>query len=972
MLASAVPFALSSPAWAVDSTWLANPGSGAFNDPANWSPAIVPVGSTAFFGASSVTTISFNGSNPVMLGWTLNAGASNYSVATNDTIRFTGAGIVINGGSLLFNVAGGGSVQFINDASAGSASLNTGSGGTLTFDDNASAGNATIQNTELTEFLGLSTAGNATISNLLGVVRFTDNSSAGNATITTGQATTEFTGGSSGGNARFITNANGVFDISQLGSGGTTAGSIAGSGSYLLGAKQLTAGGNNDTTEVSGVISGVGGALVKTGTGTLTLSGVNTYSGGTTISAGILQLGNGGATGSIAGNVLDNATLAFNRSNTYQFDGVISGSGGVQQNGGGTTVLTAANTYAGGTTINAGVLQLGNGGATGAISGNVLNNATLAFNRSNLYQFDGAISGSGGVQQNGAGTTILTAAHTYSGTTTVNAGSLLVEGSIAASNLTTVNAGGTLGGTGTLGSTLINGGRLSPGPSIGTNSDSGSLTMTAAASYFVEISPANADRTDDTGTATLGGNVMVLLQPGTYLPRTYTILHADGGVNGAFSGLTAVGVPINFAASLSYSVNDVILNLTAALGANSTLNRNQQAVANGISNAFNGGSTLPAGLLTVFGLTGNNLATTLTQLSGEVATGTQQTTFGAMDKFVGLLGDRFVGDRGTSRSQNQAMGYAGDRERNAFEPQRGGSSTAHRDAYAAIMNRPAPTAMPATPWSVWGAGYGGTQSTDGNGIVGSNDIRANIAGGVAGLDYRISPDTLIGFGTGGATANWGLANGLGTGRSDMFQTGIYGRSNLDSAYLAGVLAYGWQEVATDRNALLTGLRANFDADSISGRIETGYRHAGSPGSIAPYAAAQFTTLFLPHYTEQSLTGDNTFALSYRAKNVTAPRSEFGLRADTSFGMQDATITLRGRAAWAHNFSTERSIGASFLVVPAASFVVNGAAQAPDLALVSLSAETRWTSGFSLAAAFDGEFSGVASSYTGKGIVRYQW
>lgn len=55
--------------------------------------------------------------------------------------------------------------------------------------------------------------------------------------------------------------------------------------------------------------------------------------------------------------------------------------------------------------------------------------------------------------------------------------------------------------------------------------------MTAAASYFVEISPANADRTDVTGTATLGGNVMVLLQAGTYLPRTYTILHADGGVN---------------------------------------------------------------------------------------------------------------------------------------------------------------------------------------------------------------------------------------------------------------------------------------------------------------------------------------------------------------------------------------------------------------------------------------------------------
>ncbi|MES2193345.1 MAG: autotransporter domain-containing protein [Pseudomonadota bacterium] len=961
---------MASPAWA-DSTWLANPGSSAFNDPANWSPAVVPDGSTAFFGASSVTTINFNGSNPVMLGWTLNAGASNYAVATNDSITFTGAGIVINGGSLLFNVAGGGSVQFLNDASAGSATLISGSGGSVTFGDRATAGSANIQNTELTSFLDFSTAGNANISNLQGFVRFTQDSSAGNATITTSQATTEFTGGSSGGNARFITNANGVFDISQLGSSGTTAGSIAGAGSYLLGAKQLAAGGNNDSTEVSGVISGVGGTLIKAGTGTLTLSGVNTYSGGTTVSAGILQLGNGGATGWITGDVLNNATLAFNRSNTYQFDGVISGNGGLQQNGGGTTVLTAANNYSGGTTIDAGILQLGNGGATGAITGNVLNNATLAFNRSNTYQFDGAISGSGGVQQNGAGTTILTAAHTYSGATTVNAGALLVEGSIAASNLTTVNAGGTLGGTGTLGSTLINGGTLSPGHSIGTIAVNGSLTMTAAASYIVEVSPANADRTNVTGMATPGGNVLVLLEPGTYLPRTYTILHAGGGLNGAFSGLTAVGVPANFATSLSYSANDVILNLTAALGAGSTLNRNQQAVANGISNAFNGGSTLPAGLLTVFGLTGSSLATTLTQLSGEAATGTQQTTFGAMDNFVGLLNDPF-GDRGTGRSRNHAMGYADDPGRNAVEPQRGGLSTAHRNAYAAIMDRPAPAAIPASPWSVWGAGYGGTQSTDGNAIVGSNNIRANIAGAAAGVDYRISPGTLIGFGTGGAAANFRLANGLGSGRSDMFQTGIYGRSSIGSAYLAGALAYGWQEVTTDRKALLTALRANYDASSVSGRIETGYRHASGPGNLVPYAAMQLTTLFLPNYTEQSLTGDNTFALSYRAKDVTAPRSELGLRADTSFEIQDATVTLRGRAAWAHNFSTERSIGASFLVVPAASFVVNGAAQAPDLALVTLSAETRWTNGFSLAATFDGEFSGVASSYTGKGIVRYRW
>lgn len=415
----------------------------------------------------------------------------------------------------------------------------------------------------------------------------------------------------------------------------------------------------------------------------------------------------------------------------------------------------------------------------------------------------------------------------------------------------------------------------------------------------------------------------------------------------------------------------MILNLTAALGAGSTLNRNQQAVADGINSAFNSGSTLPNGFLTLFNLAGSNLANTLTQLSGEAATGTQQATFDAMDKFVGLL-NPFSGDRGIGQPPGGAMGYADDRRANAFQPARGQPNAAHRDAYAAIVRRIPPPVMPARPWRVWAAGYGGTQSTEGDAIVGSNNIRSNIVGSAAGLDYRISPDTLIGFGLGGAATNFSLASGLGDGRSEMFQAGAYGRRAVGNAYLAAALAYGWQDVTTDRTALQNGLRANFDTNSISGRIETGYRHANSLGGLIPYAAGQFTTLFLPNYTEQAVTGDNTFALSYRAKDVTASRSELGLRADTIFEMQDAVVTVRSRAAWAHNFSTERNIGAFFQVVPAANFIVNGAAQARDLALVTLSAETRWANGLSLAAAFDGEFAGAARSYAGKGIVRYQW
>ncbi|TGV99778.1 autotransporter outer membrane beta-barrel domain-containing protein, partial [Mesorhizobium sp. M2D.F.Ca.ET.145.01.1.1] len=131
--------------------------------------------------------------------------------------------------------------------------------------------------------------------------------------------------------------------------------------------------------------------------------------------AGTLQLGNRGTSGSITGDVTNNGTLAFYRTDSYTFAGTISGSGAVNQLGSGTTILTADNTYAGVTTISAGTLQLGNGGTSGSIAGNVIDNGTLAFDRSDAVTFAGVISGSGAVSQIGTGTTILTADNTYAG-----------------------------------------------------------------------------------------------------------------------------------------------------------------------------------------------------------------------------------------------------------------------------------------------------------------------------------------------------------------------------------------------------------------------------------------------------------------------------------------------------------------------------------------------------------------------------
>jgi outer membrane autotransporter protein len=260
----------------------------------------------------------------------------------------------------------------------------------------------------------------------------------------------------------------------QLGANGA-AGSII--GNVVVNATGTLAFNRSDALQFEGLIAGSGGVLQQ-GAGTTTFTNDNTYTGGTEIHAGTLQLGDGGDSGSLIGNVFVNngAILSINRSNTVTLPGVISGGGQLTQAGTGTTILAKNNTYTGGTQIDAGTLQLGDGGNTGRLLGNVTNNGTLAFNRADTVAFSNIISGTGGVNQLGPGTLQLGGDQTYTGATQVSAGTLALLGSLQ-SNTVTVAPGATLSGTGVIHGDVINQGRVFPGSAVAGATDYASLTV---------------------------------------------------------------------------------------------------------------------------------------------------------------------------------------------------------------------------------------------------------------------------------------------------------------------------------------------------------------------------------------------------------------------------------------------------------------------------------------------------------------
>lgn len=382
---------------------------------------------------------------------------------------------------------------------------------------------------------------------------------------------------------------------------------------------------NGNAVTIGGIISGATGATTFSGSGTTTLTGTNTANGAVTINSGsTLQLGNGGATGTVAGAITNDGTLAFNRSSVHSFANNIGGTGSLTKDGSNTLILTGTNNYSGGTTINSGTLQLGSSTATGTMgTGAVVNNAAILINRSNSAAFSNDISGTGTLTKQGGNTVTLTGSNSYSGTTLISGGTLQIGNAGATGTLGTgavtnnatltfnrtgtVTTSGDISGTGALT-------KLASGTAIltGTNSYGGLTTITAGT-----LQIGNGGTTGSLG----GGNVTNNAALAFNRSNAMTVANAISGtgtVTQSGAGTTTLTGSTNSYSGLT-TVDDGTLEVTVndALGTNTA----GTSVTSGASLKLNNVSYTTAEALTLNG-TGDGGAGALTNSGTSTYAGT--------------------------------------------------------------------------------------------------------------------------------------------------------------------------------------------------------------------------------------------------------------------------------------------------------------------------------------------------------------
>ena len=831
-------------------------------------------------GAGSVTT----GSQPL----TITAAAGAFSG------QITGVGpVTITGGTEIFT----GDEIYQSTTTIGSgAALQLGNGGTtgalasISIVDN---GSLIINHSNLFVAPSISGSGGLTQAGSGRFLVANTESYTGPTTISAGTVDLVGIGSLAGG---VVDNA--AFDISAV-NGSTSIQFLTGSGAVNLGAVSLTLLGPGT---FSGAIGGTGGVKLSA-SGTQIFTGNNTYTGATTISAGdILQLGSGGTSGSVAGNIANAGALAFNRSDTLAYAGVISGAGTVTQAGSGTVILTGNNTETGSVTIAHGALQIGNGGTTGSVGGNIADAGALTFNHSDALTYAGVISGAGTMTQAGSGNLILTGANTFTGVVNVGAGTLSVNGMLPGA--VSVASGGKLGGNGTVGGvTLASGGTLAPGNSIGTLHVGGNLALNSGSTYSVEVSPSAADETIVSGTASLAGTLALSPSAGTYAAGTDYVLISAGSITGTFGNVTGASFP-GVASSLVYSPTHLDLILSNPIFAFAAFGTTANQVAAGTAVAAGApGGALYVALGNVIGSGNAAISGALAQFSGEIH---------ASLRSAAVEDSRVIRDAVLNHVHQAGEGVS----------------------------------LWLKGWSDAGAIQGGTNA---------NNLNHNSSGVILGVDTPLGDGLRVGV-AGSYSGSTASVHGLGataTGNSGHLIGYADWGAHAYELSLGADYSWGSNQVTRPITAL-----SETDSDHQTNRTsqwfaDGGYKIATAGAVLEPHATIAWITTATGAFAE---TG-GVSALSGSRKSNATTYGILGLRAALDdWNMDGAALTPRLDLGWQHAFDALTPSQALTIVSTGQGFSVTGVPLGTDSASVQLGLCLALSPAVELSLDYDGDFS----------------
>jgi outer membrane autotransporter protein len=579
-------------------------------------------------------------------------------------------------------------------------------------------------------------------------------------------------------------------------------------------------------------------------------------------------------------------------------------------------------------------------------------------------EVSGAIEGVGGsLTKTGSGTLILSGTSSLSGSTVVEAGGLIVTGSLAHSPVTV--SGGRLGGTGTVGGIVAeSGATVAPGNSIGTLKVDGNVSFGLGSTYQVEVNAAGqSDRIAATGTATLsGGRMQVLAESGRYqLATRYTILTADGGVSGTFGSVSS-----NFAyldPTLTYSPNEVSLTLvrktvptdptdptdpeepapTPVAFHSVTVSSNQYRVADAVE-ALGAGQPL------------------FDAVVGQSVAGARQ----AFDALSGEAHGSVVGAAmsGAMQTQNLLMGRL-----HRLGTDATGQGGAFQAAYAADGPGAQPTDTIVLPsldprrFALWGEGFGTWGRIAGNGNAAGLDTATG--GFLIGGDARIGDAFRLGVAGGFSRTTFDIAGRLSEGATETTFGALYGGASWGAVNLRLGALYAWHDIDTTRTISFPGFAdrasASYDGSTLMAFGEIGYALDLGAVQLEPFVGASVLRLRTDRFQE---TGGPA-ALTGLGQEQDLATTTLGMRAEARLG-EGIPLLARGMVGWRHAFGDVNPTALLAFAGGASPFAVSGVPVDRNALAAEAGLDWQLAPDMTLGVAYNGQIGARAQEHALKG------